>query len=373
MTRKYANLRIELLTTTTAVCIVRIGSPKLPYVSSEVSGPQNRLVRKVRLIVRKLGVPFTSASANRSECLRRNPETPAGRTGAERTNSTRATSSFRLLWALTSLIVSLAGANLVSATDASASAAGQSVESSSAQAPAASILDGAAVAAPLKALTLHHGAGTSTNWSGYVDTGSKFTNVSGTWTVPQVKCPWFTTQYSASWVGIDGDGSSTVEQLGTEQDCSFGTPRYSAWYEMYPAGSVTLPSNYPVTPGDSINASVSDTTGSWNLTMSDSTKGWTFTYAPPAPATPPAQASAEWIVEAPSLCFFFGCFGTALSNFGSETFSNALVSANGQNGNIGSFPSTLFEMSNQAGNLIRANPSPLSNGGATFTDTWAHS
>src|SRR5207247_10199029 len=61
--------------------------------------------------------------------------------------------------------------------------------------------------------------GTSSNWSGYAVDGSNVTDVRGNWTVPAVTlgsgCP---DSYSATWLGIDGDNSSTVEQCGTDQD-----------------------------------------------------------------------------------------------------------------------------------------------------------
>jgi len=64
---------------------------------------------------------------------------------------------------------------------------------------------------------LNHGLSHSTsgNWAGYAVTGAKFTSVSASWVQPSVKA---TSQdaYSSFWVGIDGDGSDSVEQLGTE-------------------------------------------------------------------------------------------------------------------------------------------------------------
>ena len=45
--------------------------------------------------------------------------------------------------------------------------------------------------------------------------------------------------YAAFWVGLDGYTSKSVEQLGTDSDCTnVNSPSYYAWYEMYPAASV---------------------------------------------------------------------------------------------------------------------------------------
>src|SRR5213079_1649863 len=113
---------------------------------------------------------------------------------------------------------------------------------------------------------------TSTNWSGYAVTGSRFTSVSASWTEPSVSCSG--TAYSSFWVGLDGDTSNTVEQTGSSADCSGSTPQYYAWYEMYPKYPVNLSGT--VRPGDHFSASVTtDGNGSFTLTITDSTQGWT--------------------------------------------------------------------------------------------------
>ena len=78
----------------------------------------------------------------------------------------------------------------------------------------------------------------STNWSGYAATGS-FTSVSAHWTEPTGHCT-SATRYSSFWVGLDGFNSTTVEQTGSEVDCSGGSPVYYSWYEMYPAFPVNF-------------------------------------------------------------------------------------------------------------------------------------
>src|SRR5574337_1127022 len=67
---------------------------------------------------------------------------------------------------------------------------------------------------------------TSINWSGYANTGTTFKVVKGSWTQPSVTCGASETSYSSFWVGIDGDTTNTVEQTGTDSDCSSGTPTY---------------------------------------------------------------------------------------------------------------------------------------------------
>ena len=58
---------------------------------------------------------------------------------------------------------------------------------------------------------------TSSNWSGYDDsTDGPFTSVTATWVQPPVRPAGATFTDAAFWVGLDGDNSDTVEQIGTE-------------------------------------------------------------------------------------------------------------------------------------------------------------
>lgn len=171
---------------------------------------------------------------------------------------------------------------------------------------------------------------TSTNWSGYANTGAKFTDVKGSWTEPSASCSG-QTAYSSFWVGIDGDTDSTVEQIGTDSDCSSGTPTYYAWYEMYPKFPFNLSTTqYPVSPGDSLTAEVQSLgSGRFQLSISDSKHGWS--YSTTQTMKHARLASAEWIAEAPS-----GSGGVLpLSDFGSVNFSNCTtnygaINASGQ-------------------------------------------
>ena len=199
---------------------------------------------------------------------------------------------------------------------------------------------------------------TSTNWSGYAVTGSRFTSVSSSWTEPTATCS--ATAYSSFWVGLDGDTSGTVEQTGTDADCSGSTPTYYAWYEMYPK----FPSNYRdrVSPGDHISATVTTNgSGSFTLTISDSTKNWTKTVT--ARLKSAKLASAEVIAEAPS-----SSGGVLpLANFGTVGFSGA--SANGAL--LTSSTPHIDPITMQSGSTVKAQPSTINNG--TFSVAWKHS
>lgn len=156
----------------------------------------------------------------------------------------------------------------------------------------------AAAATPTAHPTRHHHgvdyAGTNV-WGGYVAQGSNFRSISGSWTMPQVTCN-TTTDLFAPWVGIDGYGSTTVEQTGVQVDCSTGSPVLSAWYEMYPADPVFW--NDTVKTGDNLTGSVTtDGTGTYTITLTDNTAGWTESTQQQLNAQ---NVSAEAVMESPS-------------------------------------------------------------------------
>jgi hypothetical protein len=197
---------------------------------------------------------------------------------------------------------------------------------------------------------------TSSNWSGYASTSGPFRSVSATWVQPTGTCTSRAT-YSSFWVGIDGDGSNSVEQTGSEVDCAGGRPKYYSWYEMYPA----FPVNYsdPVHPGDVFKASVTASGTSFVLTLSDTTQGWSHTQNQTSAIA--QKFSAEIIAEAPSS----GTGVLPLTNFGTVKFSSA--QANGVA--IGSLAPDRITMA--SGGHVKAKPSLLS-GGQNFSVVWHH-
>jgi hypothetical protein len=219
----------------------------------------------------------------------------------------------------------------------------------------------------------------STNWSGYAVTGpsGSVSFVNGSWIVPKASCTSATT-YSSFWVGIDGYSSSTVEQTGTDSDCSSGTAHYYAWYEFYPAASAQI-SGFAVSPGDIITASVTYNGGSsFTTSIKDVTKGETFSTS--GSVSNAARSSAEWIVERPEVCMGLHCKLTSLTNFGTSYLGYDYTSLSGTNyatissalGSIGSFSSSSIHQITMVDNSgkVLAEPSALSSDGSSFTDTW---
>jgi hypothetical protein len=192
----------------------------------------------------------------------------------------------------------------------------------------------ASLAYPIHAPRMGVREGRSSTWAGYAVVTSisspqegVVSDVNGSWTVPAVDCSATPTAYASFWIGIDGYFSNTVEQIGTESDCSSGSGIYYAWYEMYPAYAVDL--NMKISPGDAVSAEVQYLGGgSFNLTVTD-TKTGTSSSTTQKP-TSAARSSAEWIAEAPSS----GGMRLPLADFGTVTFQGAQATLNGHAGTI---------------------------------------
>jgi hypothetical protein len=187
-------------------------------------------------------------------------------------------------------------------------------------------------------LTLNATA-TSTNWSGYAATGSTYTSVSASWVQPTGSCT-SATRYSSFWVGLDGYNSNSVEQDGTDTDCSGGRPVYYGWYEMYPNPSFSFGNT--VRAGDTMSASVTYTaTNTYKLVLSDATQGWSVSTTQTLSGAP--RNSAEVIIEAPCCTNSGGIL--PLANFGTVHLSNSV--ANGSA--IGTFSPVGITMVNSRG------------------------
>ncbi len=156
----------------------------------------------------------------------------------------------------------------------------------------------------------------SGNWSGYVAASGDYQSVSSNWVQPTVSCT--SDGVAAFWVGLDGDGDSTVEQDGTGVDCTSGSPRYYAWLEAYPAPQEAY--DDPVAPGDSLSSTVTSLGGGeYNLTMTDHTQGWTEDNDFDSPGG--ENLSAEIIAEAASV----NNDVTLLPDFGSVNFTGSTI------------------------------------------------
>jgi hypothetical protein len=226
----------------------------------------------------------------------------------------------------------------------------------------------------------------STNWAGYAvhRAGVSFHKVSAGWIQPSATCTTGRPSYSSAWVGLGGYNptSDALEQIGTELDCNAaGKVVSSAWYELVPAPSKTIP--LAVQPGDAMHATVTVTGHRVVVELDNLTRHQRFRKTLHTAAID--VTSAEWIVEAPSQCVSqYACQALPLADFGSVTFgSAAVVASDGRTGTIagGDWARTRIKLTPGAQRLIvtrnssddagTAAPSALRAGGSAFNVTFA--
>jgi hypothetical protein len=198
---------------------------------------------------------------------------------------------------------------------------------------------------------------TSPNWAGYAATGAAgtFTSVAANWIVPPLGCGG--TARSSYAVGLDGDGTSTIEQIGTESDCNGDFELDSGWFQMAPNAPVIFTN--PVKPGDAMTASVTALGGgNFMLTLFDMTQNWTqITQQASAAAT---LGSAEVVVEDPVQ----NGQAQPLSNFGIVDFLGAAI-----NNAAITAPVNEVTLVSAAGNTL-AEPSNITGGAGNFAVGW---
>lgn len=212
---------------------------------------------------------------------------------------------------------------------------------------------------------------TSTNWSGYTDTGAAnaFTAVSGSWVEPTATCG-SGTSLAAFWVGIDGISSAdpTVQQDGTIIECQSGHASYFDWWETYPGNAVQIEKS--VSPGDKITAKVTHS-GSYAMSVTDATHtADSFSVSEPCGASTCENESAEWIAEAPC------CQGSSvypLTNFGTWKVKKAQTTYLGTSGSITVDPNIDEITMIDSSSAVKAAPGPLNATGAKFKVTWKKS
>ena len=207
------------------------------------------------------------------------------------------------------------------------------------------------------------------NWGGYV-VASDLQNpqavavgVNGSWTVPSLT-DIGTDAFSAVWIGIGGQYSKSLVQIGTEQDFIGGVAQFSAWYETLPTESMTIDS-MQISPGDHMQAYVvlTDPINSlWTLNIADVSTGQTFQISV---AYSSDQLTAEWIVERPDV----NGAVSVLADFGSVTFTNCTANL-GSYGPLTDFQNAKIVMDAQTGNnqsVRLVDVSDLANQGTEFT------
>jgi hypothetical protein len=231
----------------------------------------------------------------------------------------------------------------------------------------------------------------STNWAGYVAvtrTGHSFSTVAGTWVVPTASCRAGHATYSAMWVGLGGyrQRAKGLEQIGTAADCARkGSAAYAAWLEILPAAPIAI--RIKVRPGDTMAASTTLAASGVTLRIRDLTTG--ARYATTRHASPTDASSAEWIVEAPSVCSNRrACTALPLADFGTAAFESASATSQARTApaSDAAWAATAIELQQesvvlpaitadaQAGptrTLVSASPSTLTAPAGAFTVSWS--
>ena len=217
------------------------------------------------------------------------------------------------------------------------------------------------------------------NWAGYVAEASPaasgaVTAVSGDWTVPKVSG--VASAAMDVWVGIDGEGNDTVEQVGITGDIDkAGKAEYYAWYQMRPGPERRI-KELKIKPGDKISASVvyMPSTNSFIVKISVNKEKPVTKVGLNPPGTSAQRLSAEWIIEetgGPGDAFSGPTF-LPLANFDDVKFSKASATINGNSGpiNNSAWHNQSLSFSSLATTGAKgANASALTNGGTGFTVT----
>jgi hypothetical protein len=224
--------------------------------------------------------------------------------------------------------------------------------------PDAAVTDPISPEQPSVTTPLAREVSTSSNWSGYAANGGSYTSVSGTWVVPTVSTT--TSGADATWVGIGGLGSNDLIQAGTQATVAGGTVEYTAWTEMLPASSRTVP--LTVAAGDTVTVTITERSpGVWDITIANGTTGQRYTTSVRHAST---HASAEWIQEVPSV----GRGLLPLDDFGTVRFTDASAVRDGQTVDLASSGAKAITMINNAGQAL-AQPSAIGADGHSFTVT----
>lgn len=148
-------------------------------------------------------------------------------------------------------------------------------------------------------------------WAGYIAAHDEFRSVTATWTQPEVLSdPNGRLASTVFWVGLDGYGSSTAEQIGTEGIANAGGgSRYRAWADIAPNPMVTL--DMVVRPGDKMTAEVStDRRGHFVLSLRNSTTGVSVRRT--VTVRDAKAVSAEIVVEPPPPTSLLASFPTVI-------------------------------------------------------------
>jgi hypothetical protein len=205
------------------------------------------------------------------------------------------------------------------------------------------------------------------NWSGYIVAADSnqpraITGATTTITVPVLSKEM--EGKSAIWVGVGGaNDDNHLIQAGVEANQNKNGPEYYAWYELFPEPQTRILMS--VRAGDNITISLQLLNSQWNVTINNLTAGQNFTTSAKYESS---MSSAEWILEAPTVCETSGCTIASLPRFDIVTFSRSSVIVHGIScapGHAWYESIVLVKLQNNLATPVTQN-SPLLNGGTGF-------
>lgn len=200
----------------------------------------------------------------------------------------------------------------------------------------------------------------SSNWSGYLETGQTYTQISGSWTATNPTSVSGETTADATWIGIGGVTSNDLIQVGTQNIIyASGQVNTTAFYELLPGTAINI-TGLTVTPGDQMSARISQVaTSQWAITITDDSTGGSWTQDV---AYNSSLSSAEWIEEDPSTSRYHEI---PFDFFGLAAFAQAQATANGSTVNLSQGNALPITMINSYGQTV-ALPSAISFDGLSF-------
>ncbi len=216
----------------------------------------------------------------------------------------------------------------------------------------------------------------TTNWAGFVARSTRaYSCVEGDWVQPRLTCPSSGSASLSIWVGFDGESGTsraTLEQIGTNSDCSDGAARTFAWFEILPADRFEQELDLRVDPGDRMAASIELVGRSYHLVLENLTSGQAVGTLQAAPGA--RRLTAEWILEAPTVGCPNDCRVASLLQFATFSFSGARAVLAGRTGPIadGRWTRVQLELDSRTGS-VKARTGALTKDGAGFAVVWHHS
>jgi hypothetical protein len=219
----------------------------------------------------------------------------------------------------------------------------------------------------------------SSNWSGYnlgyLSTGTKYFEVTGSWIVPKATAHKVgQVEHGATWIGIGGgclntsctETDDTLIQAGTSETVGkTGSARYSAWYELIPETEV--PEKITIHPGDLVHCFIQATgPDEWTIQLKDETDGQGFVENT---AYTSSELTAEWIVETPAVVSTKTGAGLAkLPNLGVVRFFGSKVN---EENTAGLVPADAVQLINSKSKPISTPSDPNAKGTRFDVCTWA--